>query len=247
MEIRLEMDFPPAPDGRDGVPLLAGFVLAEGLDWTGEAGSPRLAEARDALLAAVLARGEAFLPLERKAAVRNMLRFGAYKPAGRAKPSSEYLLQAALEGDFPSVNPFVDAVNLASLESGYPASVVDPGRMSDSLESDFGLRIRLRRGLEGESYVFNAGGQAIDLRDLLCLCRRAGESWEPCANPVRDSMATKLFPGARDALTVFYAPRDAEGAQLEAACERLRNLLEPLARRVAVLKVAVLKPPASPA
>ena len=38
----------------------------------------------------------------------------------------------------------------------------------------------------------------------------------PIANPVRDSMATKLFEGAHNAAVVIYAPRNDEG-DLEAA------------------------------
>src|SRR5271169_5922471 len=50
------------------------------------------------------AAGPDFVPPGRKAAVRNMLRFGSYKPSGRSKPASEYLLGAALSSSFPMVN-----------------------------------------------------------------------------------------------------------------------------------------------
>ena len=100
-----------------------------------------------ALLERVRERGEAWLPEARKKAVRDMLRHGSYKPAGRAKPSSEYLLAAALDGGFPLVNGPVDACNAASLESGYPASVFDLAKIGEEL--------LLSRGRAGESYVFN--------------------------------------------------------------------------------------------
>ena len=160
----------------------------------------------------------------RKRAVRSMLRYGVYKPAGRGKPSNEYLLQAALEGNFPSVNPFVDAVNAASLRAMYPMSVFDADKA--------GKNLLVRRGYESESYVFNSGGQSIELRDLLCICRLVDETYSPCVNPVRDSMATKLFPGANNAIIAIYSPRGPESADLEPVCSDLRALLAPLASSI---------------
>jgi DNA/RNA-binding domain of Phe-tRNA-synthetase-like protein len=171
-----------------------------------------------ALLARVRAAGESHLAPERKAAVRDMLRHGKYKPAGRAKPSSEYLLSAALDNTFPFVNGPVDANNAVSLEYGYPASVFD-------LDAT-GAELLLRRGLAGESYVFNPSGQAIDLEDLLVVCRRLNSgAWEPCGNPVKDAMATKVFDAARNVIAVVYAPAS-DPIDLVAACaERFKNLL----------------------
>jgi len=157
----------------------------------------------------------------RTRSVRDMLRNGSYKPAGRAKPSSEYLLAAALEGEFPRVNPFVDAVNLASLKYLYPMSIFDADKAGGALVC--------RLGAAGESYVFNSSGQEIDLEDLLCVCAKApapeagffemglAEPGIPIVNPVRDSMATKLFEGAHNAIAIIYAPSGAEGADLEQA------------------------------
>jgi DNA/RNA-binding domain of Phe-tRNA-synthetase-like protein len=176
------------------------------------------------LLDRVKLAGEAYLAPERKAAVRDMLRHGKYKPAGRSKPSSEYLLAATLEGDFPLVNGPVDANNAVSLEWGYPASVFDA--------AETGGELFLRRGAAGESYVFNPSGQAIDLEDLLVVCRRRldpgtdAAAWEPCGNPVKDAMATKVFEGARDIAAVVYAPRDDGADRIEACARRFAELLE---------------------
>jgi DNA/RNA-binding domain of Phe-tRNA-synthetase-like protein len=209
--------------------LRAALVWASGLPACPrtEAPSAYLAE----LLGRVKAAGEPFLSPERKAAVRDMLRFGKYKPAGRAKPSSEYLLAAALEGDFPLVNGPVDANNAVSLEWGYPASVFDAEKT--------GRELFLRRGLPGESYIFNPSGQAIELEDLIVVCRRrkgravapsgdpvASDGWEPCGNPVKDAMATKVFEGARDVVAVVYAPLSDERGRLGACAARFRELLE---------------------
>ncbi len=169
------------------------------------------------LLARVRASGEGFLRPERKAAVRNMLRFGSYKPSGRGKPSSEYLLASALQGDFPLVNGPVDVNNAISLECGYPASIFDMELC--------GTRLMLRRGRAGENYVFNPSGQIIDLKDLLCVCRAEGTAWLPCGNPVKDAMAAKTGESTRDVVAVLYAPALENRADLEAAAGRFATLL----------------------
>jgi DNA/RNA-binding domain of Phe-tRNA-synthetase-like protein len=211
--------------------LRLGLVQASGLNWNyrwelgteaGASGLSGSAESKAAkpyanALAEVRAKGEALVTPERKAALRSLLRYGSYKPAGRAKPSSEYLLQASLEDDFPKVNYFVDSINLVSLVSAYPISIIDLDKSGEEL--------LVRRGFEGENYVFNQGGQSIDLKDLLCVCRKTEGDWVPTANPVRDSMVTKLFPGASRALAFIYAPGGPEGRDLEAACEQLTGYL----------------------
>lgn len=176
------------------------------------------------LLGRVRAAGESFLDPMRKAAVRDMLRFGSYKPAGRSKPSSEYLLAAALQtasegtGAFPLVNGPVDVNNAVSLEWGYPASIFDAQKS--------GWTLLLRRGSAGESFVFNKSGQSIDLHDLLCVCRRAEQSWKPCGNPVKDAMETKVFDDARSIVAIVYAPT-ADPKDLLAACAaRFSELLK---------------------
>src|SRR5690606_14984603 len=50
----------------------------------------------------------------RRLAARDMLRHGRYKPTGRGKPASEYLLRALAEGDFPRIHAVVDVNNLVS-------------------------------------------------------------------------------------------------------------------------------------
>jgi DNA/RNA-binding domain of Phe-tRNA-synthetase-like protein len=146
-----------------------------------------------------------------------MLRFGSYKPSGRSKPSSEYLLAAALEGSFPIVNGPVDANNAVSLEWGYPASIFDIDLC--------GPHLLLRRGKTGESYVFNPSGQRIDLKDLLCVCKAEGEVWIPCGNPVKDAMATKTGENTRNVLAVIYAPVSDSREILASAAARFQSLL----------------------
>ena len=61
--------------------------------------------------------------------VRDLLRHGGFKPSGRSKPSSEYLLRAAGDGRLNSINLAVDVGNVVSLHSGLPISVVDLGKL----------------------------------------------------------------------------------------------------------------------
>lgn len=124
--------------------------------------------------------------------VRDLLRHGGYKPTGRGKPASEYLIKAATEGMLGSINAVVDACNVASLHSGLPLSVVDLERAREP------FAVRLAR--EGESYVFNASGQVIDLAGLPCLCDAEG----PCANAVRDAQRTKTHDGTTRLLAVVW-------------------------------------------
>src|SRR5882672_4860154 len=68
---------------------------------------------------ALLASADAAAPLHPdeavRGAVRDLLRHGGYKPTGRGKPSSEYLVRAAAEGALRPINAAVDACNAVSL------------------------------------------------------------------------------------------------------------------------------------
>jgi len=125
-------------------------------------------------------------------AVRDLLRRGGFKPTGRSKPASEYLLRAAGEGALGSINAAVDAGNVVSLHSGLPVSVVDLDRAQAPL--------RVGVAEEGARYVFNAGGQEIDLAGLLCLFDAQG----PCANSVKDAQRTKTDAGTRRTLCLVW-------------------------------------------
>lgn len=138
-------------------------------------------------------------------AVRTLLRHGGFKPAGRSKPASEYLLKAAGDNALSSINLAVDACNVVSLHSGLPISVVDLDR----------ARPPLRVGIApaGASYVFNASGQTIDLSGLLCLFDAEG----PCANAVKDAQRTKTTTDTRRTLSLIWGTKALAGraAQVE--------------------------------
>jgi DNA/RNA-binding domain of Phe-tRNA-synthetase-like protein len=127
-----------------------------------------------------------------RAAVRDLLRHGGYKPTGRGKPASEYLVRAAGEGSLGSINLAVDLCNAVSLASGLPISVVDLERAVPPLA--------VRLGRAGERYAFNASGQEIDVAGLVLLADREG----PCANAVKDAQRTKTGPDTRRVLCLVW-------------------------------------------
>src|SRR5215467_10867376 len=88
-------------------------------------------------------------------AVRALLRQGGFKPTGRSKPASEYLIKAVREKLLSPINLAVDVCNIVSLHSGLPISVVDLDRTREPL--------RVGVAPAGSSYVFNTSGQSIDL------------------------------------------------------------------------------------
>jgi DNA/RNA-binding domain of Phe-tRNA-synthetase-like protein len=156
-------------------------------------------------------------PFERdevlRAAVRDLLRHGGYKPTGRGKPASEYLVRAASEGALGSINVAVDICNAVSLHSAFPISVVDLERA----QSPF----RIALAAAGATFVFNASGQEIDLAGLLCLWDADG----PCANAVRDAQRTKTTALTRRTLSVVWGCVGFEH-RLERAERWYRELLE---------------------
>jgi DNA/RNA-binding domain of Phe-tRNA-synthetase-like protein len=148
-----------------------------------------------------------------RAAIRDLLRHGGYKPTGRGKPASEYLIRAATDGSLGSINVAVDACNVTSLHSGLPISVVDLDRAQPPF--------RIGIAPAGASYVFNAAGQEIDLSGLLCLFDATG----PCANAVKDAQRTKTGPDTRRTLSVIWGCVGYED-RLAAATQWYRELLQ---------------------
>jgi DNA/RNA-binding domain of Phe-tRNA-synthetase-like protein len=124
--------------------------------------------------------------------VRQLLRHGGFKPTGRSKPASEYLIRAVGEGKLSSINVAVDVCNVVSLHSGLPLSVVDLDRAL--------APFRVGIAPPGAEYVFNASGQTIDLAGLLCLFDADG----PCANAVKDAQRTKTSEQTTRTLSLVW-------------------------------------------
>jgi DNA/RNA-binding domain of Phe-tRNA-synthetase-like protein len=167
-------------------------------------------------LEALLAR-DAAAPLTSadsvRESVRALLRHGGFKPTGRSKPASEYLLRAVDDNALSAINLAVDACNAVSLHSGLPISVVDLDR----------ARQPLRVGIApaGATYVFNASGQTIDLGGLLCLFDAEG----PCANAVKDAQRTKTTAETRRTLSLIWGSKALAGRAAQAETW-YRHLLE---------------------
>lgn len=148
-------------------------------------------------------------------AVRDLLRHGGYKPTGRGKPASEYLIRAVAEGTLGSINAAVDTCNVVSLHSGLPISVID----LDKGRAPFSVAI----AGPGSNYVFNASGQTIDLEGLLCL----GDADGPCANAVKDAQRTKTHEATRRTLSIVWGTTALPG-RCAAAVKWYRELLAQL-------------------
>lgn len=160
---------------------------------------------------------------EVRAAVRDLLREGGYKPTGRGKPASEYLIRATAENALSSINAAVDACNVVSLHSGLPISVID----LDQARAPFEVKLASK----DTAYVFNASGQTIDVEGLLCLFDADGA----CANAVKDSQRTKTSPQTTRTLTVMWGCKTLPG-RTQAALQWYREILQSLGSSVEILK-----------
>ncbi len=162
-------------------------------------------------------------------AIRDMLRHWGHKPAGRGKPASEYLVRAVREGALDSINAAVDTCNAVSLHSGFPIALVD----LDLAHPPF----RVAPGAEGETYVFNASGQEMALKGLICLYDAKG----PCANPVKDAQRTKTGDGTTRTLTIMWGALGFEDRR-DAAVAWYGELLERMGAAVEPVEVSMERP-----
>lgn len=140
-----------------------------------------------------------------RAAVRDLLRHGGFKPTGRSKPASEYLLKTAAADGMATINAAVDACNVASLHSGLPISVVDLELVHAPLRVDVAA--------PGAQYVFNRSGQTIDIGGLLALFDAEG----PCAGPVKDSQRSKTHDGTTRTLSIVWGSAALPGRAAQTA------------------------------
>lgn len=131
-------------------------------------------------------------PADIKAVVRDLLRGHGYRPTGRGKPASEYVAAAVPAGRLGSINAVVDIGNVVSLHSGLPVSVVDV----DCLAAP--LRVAIPPA--DTRYVFNRGGQEIDVGGLLSLHDANG----PCANAVKDAQRSKTSAETMRVLAIVW-------------------------------------------
>lgn len=151
-----------------------------------------------------------------KLAVRDLLRHGGFKPAGRSKPASEYLTAAVADGRWPWINALVDTCNVVSLHAGLPISLVDLGKVRGELT--------VRIAPPHTTYVFNPSGQLIDASGLVCLYDDDG----PTGTPVKDAQRTKTDDTTQHALAIVWGTNALPG-RTAAATRWYRDLLAPIA------------------
>lgn len=125
-------------------------------------------------------------------AVRDLLRHGGFKPTGRNKPASEYLIKAFDQRLLREINVPVDVCNVVSLHSGLPISVIDADKAAGSLAIGIAP--------PGSEFVFNPTGQVLRLDGLLCLSDEAGY----CANAVKDSQRTKTDEKTMHTVSIIW-------------------------------------------
>ena len=133
-------------------------------------------------------------------AIRDLLRHGGYKPTGRGKPASEYLVRAR-----PRESSLGDQRRRRRGERGLAPLRPSPSAWSTWTGSARRCGWTSRR--RAPSYVFNASGQEIDLEGLLCLFDADG----PCANAVKDSGRTKTSEATTTTLTLIWGAVGAGG------------------------------------
>jgi DNA/RNA-binding domain of Phe-tRNA-synthetase-like protein len=150
-----------------------------------------------------------------RVAIRDVLRVGGYKPAGRGKPASEFLHAVACEQGLPVVNNLVDINNLVSLRTALPISMFDADKL--------GTPVLIRFGRPGECYLFNVSGQSMDVSGIPVICRALSD--EPVGNAVKDSMLAKVGPETRNVLAVVYGSTKLDDGLLEGAARELKTLL----------------------
>lgn len=157
---------------------------------------------------------------------RDMLRFGRYKPTGRGKPASEYLLRSAREGTFPRINIPADINNYISLKYLVPISVWDRDKIN--AES-----LVFRTGRTGESFVFNPTGQILEIEDLVSGFARKGSEEIPIVTPVKDCQLTKTDRETRNICVAIYYPAGCtEPVGLQQMVQEFCELLDGVAGRV---------------
>ncbi len=190
--------------------LAVGLVLARHVK-IAPAGDVQIQQAQQAVQALVAdgpEGGDA-----RRQAVRGLLRCGGYKPSGADKPAQEYLLRTAAGGRWPTILNAVDVLNLVSLRSGLPISLVAVGRLQPPL--------LIRYGRPEESFVFNAAGQELKLEGLLTICHTVDGATQPVGTPVKDSLLAKITAEDDQVLACLFAGSAVPANRLQYWAEQL--------------------------
>ncbi|MCA9106884.1 MAG: hypothetical protein KDA83_15790 [Planctomycetales bacterium] len=158
---------------------------------------------------------------ERRQAIRGLLRRGGFKPSGRSKPAQEYLLGVLrAEEKLPEILNAVDALNTISVVSGLPISMLAFDRV--------GSHWHLRLGHPDEEFVFNSGGQTIDVGGCIVIEGQTASDQPRSAlgSPIKDSATGKIRETDRSFGVCLYGAEEAiDTIELEQWANRLADLM----------------------
>ncbi len=112
---------------------------------------------------------------------------------------------AGEQGQWPVILNAVDVLNVVSLRSGLPISMISLSRIGSPLV--------IRYGWSGEAFVFNQAGQTLDVEGLLCICGPEADASTPVGTPVKDSQRAKVTAEDSHLLACIFAPRAAVTAE----------------------------------
>jgi DNA/RNA-binding domain of Phe-tRNA-synthetase-like protein len=208
--------FPVLAPTLNTTPLSIGAVLATDLKVTSS--SQEFQSEVAILCSEIFNAKESDKDAKTKQSIRALLKFGKFRATGRSKPASEYLYNLVKDTSCINfINNIVDINNYISLKYLLPVSVFDLDKCTPPL--------MIRHGQASERYIFNQGGQDIELQDLLIVSDHGGD--RPIGNPVKDSMATKVFEESVNVLGVIYANKNCTSAsELERATHEFAALLK---------------------
>jgi DNA/RNA-binding domain of Phe-tRNA-synthetase-like protein len=149
---------------------------------------------------------EQIAELESIRAVRAMFRAWGVDPS-KYRPSSEALLRRVAQGKgLYRVNNVVDALNLCSIESGWPYGLYD--------RAHFSAPVTFRHGRTAEMYE-GIGRRMWHLEGRPVLADSQGAF----GSPISDSTRTMITESSRSVLAVLFAPISASEEELMRAAE----------------------------
>ena len=182
--------------------------------------------------------------------VRDLLRHGGFKPTGRNKPASEYLIRAVRDGVLSSINLAVDVCNAVSLHSGLPISVVDLARISHQTPAPApyvapwtASEPTIRSSPCRKHGSGRIGDSSLPGHDLRHLATVSGEKCglykasEPLRVAVADSGETYVFNPAGQTIDVsgLICLHDADGPSANAVKDAQRTKTDGTTRRTLTL------------
>jgi len=134
----------------------------------------------------------------------------------KVRPANEALVRRALKRSFPSINPVVDAGNIASAETLIPIGMYDVNKIV------FPCRARLSNG--GELFKPIGGSPEVLLRGVPILSDSAGKVLH--IFPHRDSVETMVTEDTTSVLIVAAGVRGVDPKLVERAAARTGEILE---------------------